>query len=469
MKWQGVKPAARWMLPLLLASILLTGCVGPGDQRRSDDTSGLQPTALWTPHTVPNASGATTRMPTPSPVPSPTPAQPPPAEAVIYGAGDVLLHDTFFNYPPEADGLFDYTECFDYIRGMLDDGYAVADYEGTLGGQPYRGYPRFSGPDEIVPALWQAGFRMMLTANNHTIDTGLAGVQRTAAVFRAHGFATIGTRPDTDAESFYIVDVNGIQVGFAGFTFETPGTDAEYAAGTRALNALPMPEGAAELIDSFNPYREDLYQQDLERLFARVALLRARGAEAVVFFMHWGEDYSWTDDLDAATLAANYAHLAAARLKPSPYVRELAQMLADHGVDVIIGNHPHLVHEIEVLGSAVTGRSSLVYYSTGNLLSAMDYSHNGRYRDGIFARVTLRRDEQGVTTVARGEYIPLYCNRWLTGERRHYQIVPVRAALADPAAFRASAGELDNSLHNTLSILSDCVGTAALPIVEALP
>ena len=230
-----------------------------------------------------------------------------------------------------------------------------------------------------------------------------------------------------------------------------------------------MPEGAAELIDSFNPYRDDLYERDKEELFQRVALLRERGAEAVVLFLHWGEDYSWTDDLDAETLASQYGHLEQARLKPSPYVEALARDLADQGVDVIVGNHPHLVHRIDVIESDVTGRSTLVYYSTGNLLSAMDFRHNARYRDGILARITIRRDATGETTVARGEYIPLYCSRWLTGEQRHYQILPVRRALEDPAAANVTAGDLENSLNNTLSILSSCVGTESLPVAEATP
>lgn len=267
-----------------------------------------------------------------------------------------------------------------------------------------------------------------------------------------------------------IVDVQGIRIGFAGFTFETPGTDAQYAAGIRALNALPMPEGASELIDSFNPYRTDLYAADKQAMFERAELLRSRGAEAVVFFIHWGEDYSWTDDFDAATIAANYAHVAEARLRPSPYVKELAVELADHGVDVIIGNHPHLVHGIDVIESQVTGRSTLVYYSTGNLLSAMDGSVvNGRYRDGILARVTIRRDADGIVAVTKGEYLPIYCSRWVIGERRHYQVLPVRIGMTDPASYNVTAGQLERSLANTLSMVSANKGTPALPISEMHP
>ena len=454
---------------LYVAVVLIaTGCSAWQNPARTGmPSTGAAITSQTTAVTVPTPLPTATPTPVPTPMPTPTPTPPPPAEAVIYGAGDVLLHDTFFNYAPDASGHYDYSECFAPIQGLLDDGYAIADYEGTLGGPPYTGYPRFSGPDDIVPALWDAGFRSMLTANNHTIDTGLEGVQRTARVFREYGFGTLGTRPDASSESFAIVEVQGIRVGFAGFTFETPGTDAQYAAGIRALNALPMPDGAADLIDSFNPYRTDLYVADKQAMFDRAELLRARGAEAVVFFIHWGEDYSWTDDFDAATIAAKYPHVAAARLRPSPYVKELAAELADHGVDVIIGNHPHLVHGIDVIESAVTGRSTLVYYSTGNMLSAMDGSVNdGRYRDGILARVTIRRDAVGGIAVTKGEYLPIYCSRWVTGERRHYQVLPVRLGMTDPASYNVTSGQLAQSLANTLSIVSGNQGTAALPISE---
>ena len=459
----------RCILVCILLAALTAACsTGP----RDPTLTGVPPTAVNSPTPVSTSLNPTlTPLPTatPTPVPSPTPTPIVPAQAVIYGAGDVLLHDTFFNYPPDASGHYNYTECFAPLAGLLDDGYAVADYEGTLGGPPYTGYPRFSGPDDIVPALWNAGFRMMLTANNHTIDKDLAGVQRTAEVFRTNGFKTIGTRPNTDSESFSIVEVQGIRVGFAGFTFETVETAAQYTAGIRALNALPMPAGAAELIDSFNPYRDDLYEKDKAEMFARAALLRERGAEVVVFFIHWGEDYSWTDDFDAKTLAEKYPNVAAARLNPSPYVVKLAQDLADHGVDVIIGNHPHLVHKIDVIQSAVTGRPTLVYYSTGNMLSAMDGGvHNGRYRDGILARVTIRRDALGKVTVTKGEYTPLFCSRWLVGDRRHYQVLPVRIGLKNPASYNVTAGQLNQSLSNTLSILSACKGIPLLPVSEAV-
>ncbi len=455
-----------------LAILLLTaGCAtGLATTERTPRSAAVSspPSTMPIPSstTVPTA-GTTLLPPSPTPFPTPTPV-PLAAEAVIYGAGDVLLHDTFFNYEPDANGHYDYTECFAPLGGMLSDGYAVADYEGTLGGAPYTGYPRFSGPDDIVPALWNAGFRMMATANNHTIDTGLEGVRRTAQVFRDNGFKTIGTRPDTASESFSVVDIQGIRIGFASFTFETPGTDAQYADGIRALNAIPMPDGAADLIDSFNPYRTDLYLKDKQEMFDRADLLRARGAEAVVFFIHWGEDYSWTDDLDAATIAEKYAHVAEARRSPSPYVKELAAELADHGVDVIVGNHPHMVHGMDVIESTVTGRPTLVYYSTGNMLSAMDGSVNdGRYRDGIIAKVTIRRDAAGVTHVTRGEYIPIYCNRWLTGERRHYQVVPVRIGMTDPDAYHVTGSQLEKSLANTLSMVASCTGIPSLPVSEA--
>lgn len=45
----------------------------------------------------------------------------------------------------------------------------------TLGGKPYRGYPAFSAPDEYLHAIKEAGFDVLLTANNHCLDKGSWG------------------------------------------------------------------------------------------------------------------------------------------------------------------------------------------------------------------------------------------------------------------------------------------------------
>ena len=56
---------------------------------------------------------------------------------------------------------------------------AIANAEFTLAGPPYTGYPAFSAPDGYLQSILDAGVDVLLTANNHILDKGSAGLERT--------------------------------------------------------------------------------------------------------------------------------------------------------------------------------------------------------------------------------------------------------------------------------------------------
>lgn len=56
---------------------------------------------------------------------------------------------------------------------------------------------------------------------------------------------------------------------------------------------------------------------------------------------------------------------------PSKQQKEVAQYLTDLGVDVVIGNHPHVIQPIEWKQNK-DGHETLIYYSLGNLISAQE-------------------------------------------------------------------------------------------------
>src|SRR5665647_2396851 len=96
----------RCILVCILLAALTAAC---STDPRDPTLTGMPPTAVNSPTPVSTSLNPTpTPLPTatPTPVPSPTPTPIVPAQAVIYGAGDVLLHDTFFNYPPDASGHY---------------------------------------------------------------------------------------------------------------------------------------------------------------------------------------------------------------------------------------------------------------------------------------------------------------------------------------------------------------------------
>jgi poly-gamma-glutamate synthesis protein (capsule biosynthesis protein) len=147
----------------------------------------------------------------------------------------------------------------------------------------------------------------------------------------------------------------------------------------------------------------------------------------------------------------------------------MAQMLCDGGVDLIIGHHPHVLQEIDVLTSTVTGKQTLVYYSLGNFLGNWAYGTlgtSGKAQDGMIARVTILKTEDGVT-IEKGEYIPTFVVRVHKGSGLQHLIVPVLPASLDPSAYQTTENDMLASYKRINKILGPCVGSAEIPVMEA--
>ena len=353
------------------------------------------------------------KRPGPSSTPVPTPA---PVQITLSAIGDLLLHQSVIDGGLQEDGSYRYDHVFADTRELLAGAdYTLANYEGTLAGPPYSGYPQFGGPDAIAAAMRDAGIDLAVTANNHCLDRRLAGVVRTPQVFSEAGLATVGTRSKPEDPTFVLTDVGGVQVGITAWTWETIGTPTQ-----RAINGIPLPREAEPLIDSFNPSRAERYAGDLENMALRVAEMRGAGAECVVFVPHWGEEYVGVSNTRQ---------------------RDMAQFLSDAGVDVIFGMHPHVLQEAELLHSEETGRDTLVFYSLGGFLSNMDqgtHGTNGHALDAIIASATVARASDGTVRVVSGGYVGTTIVREKRNGKIIHRVLPVAAALAEPEIHDAS-------------------------------
>lgn len=383
---------------------------------RSDTVPGVKTLSPETAMPAPEEASSPVPVPTVPPEPTPTP-EPEPLRANLVAIGDILLHQSVIDGGLQSDGTYRYDHVFADTSALLSAAdYTLANYEGTLGGPPYSGYPLFGGPDAIATAMHQAGIDLAVTANNHAMDRRLAGLVRTPQAFAEAGIASVGTRSSVEDPTFVIEEIGGIRVGFTAWTWETIGTETQ-----RAINGIPLPKEAEPLIDSFNPSRPARYAQDLDAMRARLDEMRTAGAECLVFIPHWGEEY---------VTASNRQQ------------REMAQFLSDAGVDVIFGIHPHVLQEADLIHSDVTGKDTLVFYSLGGFLSNMDYgTHgtNGHALDAIIASATVERAVDGTVRVVAGGYTGTTIVREKVAGKTLHRVLPVQAALADPEAFAAAA------------------------------
>lgn len=312
--------------------------------------------------------------------------------------GDIMGHGPQIESAAlEPNKLYDYSPCFRFLKPILEQAdLAIGNLELTLPGKPpYTGYPTFKSPDELALALRAASFDLLVTANNHSNDGGLIGVQNTIKTLEKNGFYQTGTFIDSaHRAALYplIVYKGNFKLAFLNYTYGTNGIP----------NHKPS---VVNLID------EKAIKADIEAA-------KMHKPDAIITIVHWGDEYQ---------LAENERQ------------RALAQKILNWGSTMVIGAHPHVVQPIKnypVQEANGSTRNGLVVYSMGNFISAQTKT----YTDiGLMVEIELEKRSavssqqsatsgQPLTTISKVEYIPLY--RYIyrpAAGKPVYMTVPVSA------------------------------------------
>lgn len=372
------------------------------------------------------------------------------ATATIGSMGDLLMHMPIFSAEgkyngavQQPDGSYDFESVFRYLTeytSALD--YAVANLETTLcstdNGYSYSGYPLFNCPDEIVDGAKDAGFDMLLTANNHSYDTSLVGYKRTLEVIRSKGLETLGTYASFDETKWTIVDINGIRVGMLCYTYATSATED----GRPSLN-FNVAISEADICNYFTYDNLTAFYGEVENYLAEMKLA---GAEATMLYIHWGNEYELTQNSQQETIA---------------------QKLCDLGIDVIVGGHPHVVQPIDLLESTVDPEHKTVcLYSMGNAVSNqrlgnLDSVKTAHTEDGVLFTVTFEKYSDGTVYLAGTDAIPTWVNMHANDSgRTEYNILPLDDARLEEWAELFEIGNTtfnaaQNSHARTMAIVGE--------------
>lgn len=303
-----------------------------------------------------------------------------PVTVELLFAGDAMQHQKQLDVALSAghNKTYDYSDCFRLIADEIKAAdYAVCNLEVPLGGGPtYSGFPNFSAPDSYAKALRDAGFDMMLTANNHCLDRGDKAARRTLQALDRMEIDHIGTYADASERSQsvpFIKDINGIKFGFLNYTYGTNGIE-------------PTDGVEVSLIEP-------------ERIEEEIKITREAGAEILVVTMHWGVEYA---------------------LRENDTQRRLADLLVDLGADMIIGGHPHVIQPMEIRRNEKEDKDVLVVYSLGNLISNMGAPDTS---GGALVRAVVTRDEDGKAGFRNADYDTFFVVKPV-GSIRNFMVVP---------------------------------------------
>lgn len=279
-------------------------------------------------------------------------------------SGDVLLHEGLWT-TAENDakvtgrGTMDYRPILANMRSVISSAdFAICHLETPLAplGGPYSGYPVFSVPPQILPALKWMGYDACTTMSNHSVDDGWTGIVRTIDDFNAIGLKHFGTaKTKAASEHALMVTVKGVKIALIGATYGT--------------NGLPIP--------SAEPWSVPLI--DPAQIEAKAHQARLDGAKIVIVALHWGLEYDHEPISDQTSVAD--------------------ELTKDPDISFVYGHHAHVVQPYDKVNG------TWVVYGLGNAIAQQETNVEGVY-EGNTCRVTFTEQPNGSFAVSRLQYIP---------------------------------------------------------------
>ncbi|MBX4204937.1 MAG: CapA family protein [Candidatus Doudnabacteria bacterium] len=299
----------------------------------------------------------------------------------LFFAGDIMLSR---NVAAKIYAADDYTLPFKNVASESQAAdIAFANLESPFndtGDRSVEGSLVFNADPRSVAGLKFAGFDILSTANNHSMDQGSIGLIETQNVLTTVGILPVGT--GNDCREGKIITRNNITFGFLAYSYTAYNTGG-----------------------SDSPYPQVCDANDLQGLKKDIQNLRP-SVDVLVVSTHMGTEY--TRNPNASQI--NFAHTA-----------------IDAGADLIIGNHPHWVQTIEQYNG------KWIFYALGNFV--FDQMWSTETREGLTATVTFK-DKTLDKIVLKPVIIDNFCcPRW--ADELESEAILSKISLNSPILFNA--------------------------------
>ncbi|NLV77259.1 MAG: CapA family protein [Tissierellia bacterium] len=308
------------------------------------------------------------------PVEDPSEKVPENTQATILATGDIMFHKPQIKGAYDENiGKYDFKHNFEYVKKYIKSAdLAVANFETVTAGEdiPYSGFPNFNSPVETLDAIKYAGFHMLTTSNNHCLDQGKKGLLNTISAIEERGLINIGTYKEP-VEDIFMMDINNIKIALLSYTY-----------GFNGMGYTLTEEEQKYMVRKID---EDRIENDIQKA-------KDKGADIVVVFIHWGNEY---------------------QREPSEEQINLGRKMVQWGANIILGSHPHVIQRSEII--QYNGKDNYIIYSMGNFLSNQrrETMDNKYTEDGVMVKLILEKDYSKKQTIIQDiEYIPTWVRRY---------------------------------------------------------
>lgn len=193
---------------------------------------------------------------------------------------------------------------------LLENDLVIANLEGPITDKPSvsltskRGEKNnyiFTFPKTLPRTLKKYNITLVNLGNNHLGDFGKEGIRQTKKYLSASKITYFGD-PESDTDRFVIKNIAGVKIGLVNYN--------------------------------------QFHRLGVENTLKDITSVKKR-ADLVIIYAHWGSEYD---------------------RHPGDRTRRLAHKFIDHGADLIIGSHPHMLQGKEEY------QGKMIYYSLGNFI-----------------------------------------------------------------------------------------------------
>lgn len=272
----------------------------------------------------------------------------------ILFTGDLLLlkEQVKRGYNSETNS-YNYDDVFEYTKKYISSAdLSIGVFEGPMASEE-SGYSNsdfddgiqlyFNFPDEFGQAVKNAGFDLVTLANNHMLDKGEEGLNRTLDVLDTLELShTGGYRTEEERNNIEIIEKDGLKIGILSYTYGCNYYDENELI---ARKTIPL------LVDRNSKNFENV-KSSVENDFIK---LKAENPNVIIVLPHMGTQFSTEVD---------------------DFQKEWNEIFIEQGANIILGDHAHIVQPIEIKKNS-SGEDVIIVNCPGNFVNSYTEYNGG--------------------------------------------------------------------------------------------
>lgn len=288
-------------------------------------------------------------------------------------SGDIMLNNSTINLYKTENEKYNFDTMFEGAKDFLKQAdLAVGNLETPITKNKneikYKPYS-FTSPIEFAEAVKNAGFKFVTTANNHCLDNGIDGIKKTIDALDEIKIDNTGISYGED--KIKLVEINGFKIAILSYTYGTNAFNNNVYLDKKDKNVKVNLFQNQELSNRFIRMlynSNNVIAKIIKKIFRILGLFQFRkmkyerieksnkhkkeiiqkiqeckksGADYTIMCMHEGGQYN---------------------MEPIKKAEKTARFLVKNGIDLVVGNHEHVVQCTRFY------KDKLVAFSLGNFI-----------------------------------------------------------------------------------------------------